>query len=246
MLSYNAPHVPLFPSKQFRGHSLGGLYADVVEELDWSVGRVMAVVRDLRLDDRTLVVFTSDNGPMDLFGRYGGSAGGLRGGKGTTWEGGMRVPGIFWGPAFVKAGVEHGIGSQLDLLPTIAELTRQALPAGRVLDGQSLLATLESGAPSPRTTLPYYRNGGVYALRMGAIKAHFVTEGVYGAGEPLTRHEPPLFFDLSQDISERSPLEDTSPDVQAKLQAARRLLEQTVRPAPSQLTKGLPPVSGEK
>ncbi len=240
MLAYTAPHVPLFPSSRFRGQSLAGPYADVVEELDWSVGRVMATLKELKLDHNTLVIFTSDNGPMDLFGAYGGSAGPLRGGKGTTWEGGLRVPGIFWAPGLVKPGVAYGIGSQLDLLPTIAEIARRSVPVAPVLDGQSLRAALTSGAPSPRVSLPYYREGRVYAMRVDSIKAHFTTEGAYGAGEPRTEHDPPLFFDLAQDPSERSPLPLLRPELRDRLLEERRRVEQSVVPAPSQLIKGVP------
>lgn len=240
MLSYNAPHAPLFPSPQFRGRSLGGLYGDVVEELDWSVGRVMAALKDMKLTDNTLVIFTSDNGPMTLFGIYGGSAGPFRGGKGTTWEGGLRVPGIFWGPAFVKPGVQYGLGSQLDLFATIAEMARGKLPADRKLDGQSLLTTLASGASSPRQSVPYYRSGKIYAMRVGSIKAEFVTEGAYGAGEARTEHDPPLFFDLSQDLSESIPLATVSPLLRDEVLAARLRQEQSTPPAPSELIKGVP------
>jgi arylsulfatase A-like enzyme len=240
MVSYNAPHVPLFPSPRFSGHSLAGRYADVVEEMDWSVGRVMATLKDLKLDDNTLVIFTSDNGPMDLFGSYGGSAGPLRGGKGTTWEGGVRVPGIFWSPTLVKTGVVYGIGSQLDLFSTIADIARRSVPRERPLDGQSLRATLSSGNPSPRDTLSYFRDGSIYAMRVGAIKAHWVTEGAYGAGGPRAQHDPPLFFDLSQDVSERNPLEALSPELRRRVLEERRREEQFVLPAPSQLIKGVP------
>ena len=241
MVSYNAPHVPLFPSPRFSGRSLAGRYADVVEEMDGSVGRVMAALKELKLDDDTLVIFTSDNGPMDLFGRYGGSAGPLRGGKGTTWEGGLRVPGIFWGPSMVKPGVVYGIGSQLDLFSTIAEFSRRSLPATRAFDGESLRGTLTTGAPSPRTTMPYYREGRIYALRVDQIKAQFTTEGAYGAGEPRAEHDPPLFFDLSQDVSERSPLATLDPQMQQRIVAERLRMEQSVVPAPSELIKGVPP-----
>lgn len=240
MVAYTAPHVPLFPSPLFSGRSLGGRYADVVEEMDWSVGRIMAALEALKLDGNTLVVFTSDNGPMDLFGAYGGSAGPLRGGKGTTWEGGVRVPGIFWGPGLVKPGVEYGIGSQLDLFSTIADMAQRPVSPARPLDGQSLRRTLSMGAASPRDSMPYFRDGSIYALRLGAIKAHWITEGAYGAGEPRTAHDSPLFFDLSQDPSERHPLETPPADLRVRMLEARQREEQFVVPAPSELLKGVP------
>jgi arylsulfatase A len=240
MLAYTAPHVPLFPSQRFNGKSLGGRYADVIEELDWSVGRVIAALEELKLADNTLVIFTSDNGPIELLGRYGGSAGPLRGGKGTTWEGGLRVPGIFWGPSMVKPGVTYGIGSQLDLFATIADIARRAVPTSAVLDGRSLSGVLRSGTPSPRDSVVYYRNGAIYALRLSSTKAHFVTEGVFGEGEPRTEHDPPLLFDLSEDIAERHALIDVSPVQRQRILAERRRIEESVVRAPSQLVRGLP------
>lgn len=245
MLSWNMPHVPLFATDRFRAGSEGGLYAAAVEELDWSVGEVIAALRELKLDGRTVVVFTSDNGPIPLFRERGGSAGLLRGGKGTTWEGGLRVPGIFWGPGRVRGGTVRGIGSQLDLLPTIAELAGMKLPADRPVDGVSLAATLTSRAPSPREGLAYYRQGEVYALRQGPYKAHFVTEGVYGDPEPRVVHDPPLVFDLSQDPGERHPIEKPDAGLLEQFRRLQSAQEAAVPMAPSELLKGLPPQPGQ-
>jgi arylsulfatase A len=143
------------------------------------------------------VVFTSDNGPIELFRERGGSAGPLRGGKNTTWEGGMRVPGIFWGPGLVRPGVVRGLGSQLDLFATFADLARRPLPTDRAFDGASLEPTLRQLEPSPRRTIAYYRQGEVYAVRNARHKAHFVTEDAYGEDTRRAVHEPPLVFDLA-------------------------------------------------
>ena len=240
LLSWNMPHVPLFATERFRAGSEGGLYAAAVEELDWSVGEVIAALRELKLERETLVVFTSDNGPIALFRERGGSAGLLRGGKGTTWEGGLRVPGIFWGPGRVRAGTVPGIGSQLDLLPTIAELAGLSPPAGRLLDGGSLAGTLASLSPSPRDTVVYYRHGEVYALRRGRYKAHFATEGVYGDPEPRVVHDPPLIFDLGQDAGERYALERPDPALVEEFRRLKAAHEQGVPAAPTELLKGLP------
>src|SRR5438034_235730 len=118
-LAYNAPHVPLFASEAFRGKSTRGLYGDVVEELDGSVGQVLDALRAEGLHERTLVVFTSDNGPLLIFDQLGGSAGLLRDGKGSTFEGGMRVPGLFWWPGRIKARtVTQEMAATLDIFPT--------------------------------------------------------------------------------------------------------------------------------
>lgn len=241
MLAYNMPHTPLFASAQFRRRSLGGLYADVIEELDWSVGQVVAALRRLGLADNTLVVFTSDNGPIGFFRERGGSAGLLRGGKGMTWEGGMRVPGIFWGPAIVQPGTVHGMGSQLDLFATVADLAGRQVPDGVAMDGGSLRATLATHAPTPRSTVFYYRGGQIYAVRSGALKAHFVTQGAYGEDDQRAAHDPPQVFDLTQDPSERFPLSNPDPALLRRFEELKTGQERATPLAPSELLKGVPP-----
>ena len=119
------PHIPLFVSEEFRGRSKTSLYVDVIEEIDWSVGEVLKALEKNNLDKNTVVVFTSDNGPWLLFKTHGGSAGPLRAGKGTTFEGGQRVPTVFWGPGIVSPGVIDQMGATLDLFPTFASLSEQ-------------------------------------------------------------------------------------------------------------------------
>ena len=122
-LPHTMPHVPLFRSAAFTGHSTAGVYGDVIEEIDWAVGEVLGALERLDLASNTLVVFTSDNGPWTLFRTHGGSAGPLRHGKGTTFEGGMRVPGIFWWPGAIAPGVTREIGSATDLFTTAIALS---------------------------------------------------------------------------------------------------------------------------
>jgi arylsulfatase A len=148
---------PLFASREFAGRSPRGVYGDVVEEIDWSVGRVVATLRKLGLDKRTIVVFLSDNGPWALFDEQSGSAGPFRGSKGGTMEGGVRVPAIFWGPGIVRPGVITDMGSTLDLVPTLCTLTGARAPQDRTLDGYDLSAVLRQGARSPRETMFFYR-----------------------------------------------------------------------------------------
>jgi arylsulfatase A-like enzyme len=238
VLAYTMPHVPLFASERFRGHSLGGLYADVVEELDANVGRFVDAVRELGPDRPTLVVFTSDNGPIELFRDRGGSPGPLRGGKNTTWEAGLRVPTIFWGPSVVARGTVHGIGSQLDLFATVAELAGAPLPTDRLLDGRSLRATVATLAPSPRQRIYYYRNGEIYAIRDARLKAHFTTEDAYGADTRRTEQDPPLVFDLATDPGERFPV-TASAETIAEFRRLRTEQQQAVPLAASQLGKGI-------
>ena len=120
-LPHTMPHMPLFRSGVFEGRSSAGVYGDVIEEIDWAVGEVIEVLDRLNLSTRTLVVFTSDNGPWTSFETHGGSAGPLRHGKGTTFEGGMRVPGIFWWPKGIQHGVIHGMGVNVDLITIIGQ-----------------------------------------------------------------------------------------------------------------------------
>lgn len=173
-LAHTMPHVPLGASSAFTGRSERGLYGDVIEEVDWSVGQVLDSLRGLGLDGRTLVVFTSDNGPWieNHIGDHGGSASPLRGRKMTTWEGGLRVPGILRWPGRIAAGqVSDEIASTLDLLPTFASLAGAALPAGRRLDGLNLWPWLSGQAErSPRSTFFFYGYTHLQAVRDGRWK----------------------------------------------------------------------------
>jgi arylsulfatase A len=197
------PHVPLFASDRFRGTSPRGLYGDVVEELDWSVGQVLDLLRSERLADNTLVFFTSDNGPWLTQLHHGGSAGLLREGKGSTWEGGMRVPAIAWWPGRIKAGaVTHELAANLDLLPTCAALAGALLQKERVLDGADMAPILFGPGKSKREAFFYYRDTGLYAVRKGAWKAHWITRSGYGEDGP-ERHAPPSLYNLEVDPSER-------------------------------------------
>ena len=202
-LPHSMPHVPLFASDEFREQSTAGIYGDVIEEIDWSVGQVIAALDRAGVSERTLVVFTSDNGPWLSFQTHGGTSGLLRGGKGTTFEGGMRVPGIFWWPGTIEPGVTQEIGSAMDLFTTAIALAGGQVPDDRPIDGVDLSPVLFGEGPSPRDVMAYYRLGELYAFRQGRYKVHFVTEGRYGLPPERTDHDTPLLFDLDQDPSER-------------------------------------------
>lgn len=201
-LAHNLPHVPLFTAEEFVGASRRGLYGDVIEEIDWSVGQVIAALKANGLEDNTLVVFTSDNGPWLTFNEQGGTSGLLRDGKGSCWEGGMREPTIFWGPSFVKPGVQQGIGSTLDLFPTILNLAGIQMPGDRIYDGYNLSQALKDGSASPRNEMFYYHGDELYAARVGSFKAHFKTHTAY-RGQPHVVQDPPLLFNLDIDPSEQ-------------------------------------------
>jgi uncharacterized sulfatase len=229
-VAHSLPHIPLARSDEFVGHSAGGMYGDVIEELDASVGAVLDALRDARIDRNTLVLFTSDNGPWLPFRDHGGSSGPLREGKGTTWEGGVRTPAIFWWPGTVQPGVVTDVGSALDLFATAAALSGAAAPADRTLDSFDLTPVLTGAGPSPRQELFYYWDSELRAVRRGRYKLHFLTSGAYGEGEPRTVHTPPLLFDLGVDPGERSDIAAERPDVVAELtafaDAHRRTVEQ--------------------
>jgi len=216
-LAHQMPHVPLFRSREFEGRSAAGRYGDVLEEIDWSVGEVLQALRSSHLERRTIVLFTSDNGPWRLYDHHGGSPGPLRDGKGSTWEGGVRVPAVFWGPGHVKPATVQDIGSFLDVLPTVAALTGAAPPTDRVLDGLDLSPALRGTGPSPRDTIPYWRDAELYAFRKGPWKAHFITRGAYGRGAPREPHDAPELYHLGIDPGERVDVAAEHPDVVREL-----------------------------
>lgn len=196
------PHVPLFASNGFRGKSPAGIYGDVVEELDWSVGQIMDLLRKEALDQNTLVVFTSDNGPWLIFNQHGGSAGPFREGKGSTWEGGMRVPGIFWWPGHIPAGgTQHQTACNMDLFTTCITLAGGKTPTDRVIDGIDLSPVLFGGGTVERPFF-YYRGQQLYAVRLGPWKIHYITRSGYGQEAPAM-HNPPLVFHLPSDPGEK-------------------------------------------
>lgn len=238
-LAHNFPHVPLFASGTFRGRSSAGRYGDVVEELDWSVGQVLDTLRREKLDRRTLVIFSSDNGPWLSYDHHGGSAGPLREGKGSTWEGGLRVPGIAWWPGRIPAGVvQHEIATTLDLLPTLATLAGAPLP-DRPLDGVDLTPLLFGTGGVTRPVFCYYRGATLYAARLGPWKAHFFTRSGYGP-DPVATHEPPLLFHLGEDPGERWNRAAAQPEVLASLVDAVARHRAGVVPAPTQLVETVP------
>jgi arylsulfatase A len=235
-LAHTMPHMPLFASPEFAGKSRRGRYGDVIEELDWSVGQVIDTLRALGLEQNTLVVFSSDNGPWSLFDEQGGSAGPLRGAKGGTFEGGMRVPTIFWWPGTIRPGVVTDMGATLDLLPTLATLSGAAAPRDRILDGYDLTGALLRNEPSPRQDVFYYRGPRLFAVRHGSYKAHFFTQPEFG-GQPAAAHDPPLLYNLDEDPGEKYDVAARHPDVIAAIRRIAAEHARTVQPVENQLVK---------
>jgi arylsulfatase A len=232
--AHTFPHVPMFASPAFKGKSRAGIYGDAVEELDWSVGEVLAALRAEQLVENTLVVFSSDNGPWLIMGNQGGSAGLLKDGKGSTWEGGMRVPGIAWMPGKIAPGVTTQMASVLDLYPTALALAGAATPKDTVLDGTDLRPLLFERKALPERPFFYYRGEQIFACRLGEWKAHFQSQTGYGQPKAES-HEPPLLFHLGLDPSEKRNVAADHADVLARIQTAVEAHRATVKPAPQQL-----------
>lgn len=209
----NAPHVPLYASDSFKGKSKRGLYGDVVEELDWSVGKILSALKDLKLDKNTLVIFTSDNGPWLREKEEGGSAGPLFEGKGASYEGGMRVPAIAWWPGVIKINqVNTAMVSNMDLFPTILNLAKVDLPANKVLDSYDIFPLLTGEKKQVRDVIYYYNRHVLYAIRKGVWKAHFMTRPSYNPVPPVT-HSTPLLYNIETDPGEKYDLSSKHPEI---------------------------------
>ncbi len=233
-LAHTMPHTPLFASPAFKGVSPRGIYGDTIEEIDWSTGEILAALRRAGIAENTFVFFTSDNGPWLIEGVQGGSAGPLREGKGSTWEGGMRVPGIAWLPGRIRPAVTHAPAGSLDLYPTALALAGAAVPAGVALDGLDLMPHLAAGTPLPERPHMFYRGTELFACRLGDWKAHFRTQSGYGQPKPEI-HEPPLLFRLPHDPSENHDVAAGHPEVLARIAAAVAAHRATVGTAEPQL-----------
>jgi arylsulfatase A-like enzyme len=233
------PHVPLYASESFRGKSKAGLYGDTIEELDWSVGQILGALREHGVDEKTLVIYTSDNGPWDLRRRKdprlkGGSALPLRGYKFQTLEGGMRVPAIMRWPDRIPAGtVCSEVASTIDMLPTIAALTGSTLPAMRPLDGKDIsdLMTGQS-ATGPHEIYCYYREYELQAVRSGTWKLLVPEENQ----TKRNCRKAVELYDLATDIGETQNVADLHPDVvkmlEGRLRAFDRELKEDMAPVP--------------
>jgi arylsulfatase A-like enzyme len=227
---HNMPHVPLFVSEKFKGKSERGLFGDVIAEIDWSVGQILEALKTHGLDNKTLVLFTSDNGPWLSYGNHCGSAGPLREGKGTVWEGGHRVPCLVRWPGKIPAGsMCDELCGTIDVLPTLAKLAGGEAPRDKIIDGRDIWPLLagDPNAKSPHEAFYYYWDNGLEAIRSGQWKLHFPHAYRSLAGEPgkdgrpgpykQTRTELAL-FDLDADVAEQHNVVTQHPEVVASLQ----------------------------
>ena len=228
-LAHSMPHVPLGASEAFRDSTDYGPYGDVIEEVDATIGEVLAALERLEVAERTLVIFTSDNGPWLNYGDHAGSAGHLREGKGTMWEGGCRVPCIVRFPGVVPAGTRSAeLAATIDLLPTIVEACGARTPR-LPIDGVSLLAHFaDPASPSPRRDYWFYYYRELQAVREGRWKLHVPHEyrsyegQVVGTdGHPGKTHRRRTgleLYDLVDDPGERTNLAERHPEIVARLQ----------------------------
>jgi len=226
---HSMPHVPLAVSDRFKGKSEQGIYGDVIMEIDWSVGEILQALKSNGLDENTLVIFTSDNGPWLNFGKHAGSAFPLREGKGTMWEGGSRVPCIMRWPGTIGPGrVTHKLAATIDILPTIANIASAPLPKNRIdgIDIQSIL--FESDEKTPRNEYYYYYGKELIAVRAGKWKLCFphsyrsyngVDPGQNGFPGKYGRRTTGLaLYNLQNDIAEKTNLISQYPDVVNQLE----------------------------
>ncbi len=236
-MAHSLPHVPLFASKDFLGKSERGLYGDVIEEIDWSVGEILNTLRQQGLDKNTYVVFTSDNGPWAIFNEHGGSAGLLYGAKGTSYEGGVRVPAIFWGPGRIKPAVISKMGSTMDLFPTFSKLAGVAVPTDRVYDGYDLSGILMGKNENPRNEMFYYHDQHLFAARKGAYKLVYYSNNPLGYPQKLEKLATPLLYNVEHDPSERYDIAAQNPEVIRDIETMVQEHLKNAKPAKSHLEK---------
>ena len=229
-LAHTMPHVPLFVSDKFKGKSEQGMYGDVMMEIDWSVGEILKALKKNGIDNNTLIIFTSDNGPWINYGNHAGSTGGLREAKGVSYEGGQRVPCIMrWLDRIPAGTVCNRLASSIDLLPTIARFCDAQLPALKI-DGLDISALmLGDQTANPREYfLYYYQRNNLEAVRndrfklvlphLGRTYVGFLPGNDGQAGQVNERHQEPLaLYDLRRDPGERYDVQSQYPEVMAEL-----------------------------
>lgn len=228
-LAYTMPHIPIYPGEKFRGKSGVSLYADAVQEIDWSVGKIVAKLKEEGLDENTLIIYVSDNGPWAGQGDQSGSTGGLKGSKMSTWEGGIRVPCIMrWKNTIPAAIVSREVVGIIDIAPTIAAIADTEMPKDRVIDGIDLFPwmTKQTQLEPPHQAYFHFAGTWLQSVRAGKWKLHFARpekrSGIYGECAPWFTQKAEilledLLFNLETDIGESINLALEYPEVVEKL-----------------------------
>jgi len=209
-MAYDEVHVPLFASTPFQNTSRRGLFGDAAREMDDSIGQIIQYLKQLNIDKNTFVFFTSDNGPFLMEGIHSGSAGLFRGGKGETWEGGIREPGIAWWPGTITPSITLEPATTMDLFATVLDLAGVPIPNDRVIDGKSFASLLKGKSNFTHSYLFFHRNQEVYAVRHKQYKAHFITRSGFGL-DPPKHHDPPILYNIEVDPSENYPIDPSDP-----------------------------------
>lgn len=239
-VAHSMPHVPLYVSEKFKGKSKQGLYGDVIMEIDWSVGEILRTLKEEGIDENTVVLFTSDNGPWLSYGNHAGSTGPLREGKGTAWEGGQRVPCIARWPERIPAGgVCHEPAMHIDVLPTIAALLNADLPAHGV-DGKDIapLFTEPKSSKSPHEAYYLYYGNTLCFVRSGdwtlalphqyrSLKGEPGNDGIPGPYQQLKTKI--ALYDLKTDVGQRNDVSAEHPDVTARLKNMADTFDKNLR-----------------
>jgi len=221
-LAHNMPHVPIFASPQFDGKSTNGVYGDVIEEIDWSIGEIVKTLKREKLIKKTIVVFTSDNGPWTMFKEFGGVSGPLRGEKSTTWEGGDRVPCIVSWPGKITPAVSDQLMVNYDMYATFARMTSGAVGEGQAIDSIDFSDHWLTGRTGKRTRHLHYFHQPM-AYRSGRYKLHCRTRSRTrdpdtGAREPSEFHKNSLLFDLTSDVGEKTDIAPRKPKLVDRLE----------------------------
>ncbi len=228
-LAHTMPHTKLAVSDEFKGKSEGGLYGDVIEEIDYNVGRIMAKLKEMDLDENTYVIFTSDNGPWWIKKVHGGHADPLRGAKTSAWEGGLRVPFIIRAPGKIPEGVSSDqVMATIDLLPTIAQIAGAEIPSDRVIDGLDFSDMMHRESVTFDRPYFYYQHQELRAVRLGKWKLHLPHNPnsksivyrkwpIHIAPEDRIMFDDYVLYDLDSDIAESTNVANEHPAVVKEL-----------------------------
>lgn len=233
-VAHNMPHIPIYASEKFVGSSNQGLYGDVIQELDWSVGEIVKKTRTKGVEDNTLIVFSSDNGPWLVMGEDAGSAGPLREGKQTTFEGGMRVPAVaYWKGKLPEGKIVNDMATMMDWFPTFTKLGGGKLPKGRAIDGEDIFPLLTGQGKRKGNQLAYYYNGKLEAFRLGdwKLKLPFAGTKSTNSQRGIEAHSTLLFF-LKDDVGEQKNLAEKYPEKLNELEKAMDVFVQSLGKLP--------------